>query len=107
MVNCSRNPKTWNAGEVKRWLVENDLEDFVEVFYANGFEGDKILNLSAAQFKAGKFDPARCDALGSALDKLKGKGMSVKKRAKCLYDFDAQKGGHMSISEGDEVNRCC
>ena len=48
-----RNPREWNSGEVKRWLQENELDDFVEVFYANGFEGDKLMALSAAQFKVG------------------------------------------------------
>jgi len=98
------NPREWNSGEVKRWLQENELDDFVEVFYANGFEGDKLMALSAAQFKAGKFDPDRCDVLGAALEKLKSKGKKVKKKAKCLYDFDAKKPGHMSISEGTMVD---
>ena len=42
--------------------------------------------------------------LGAALEKLKSKGKKVKKKAKCLYDFDAKKPGHMSISEGTMVD---
>ena len=33
-----------------RWLKENKLGDFEEVFYANGFEGPNLLTLQAQQF---------------------------------------------------------
>ena len=42
--------------------------------------------------------------LGAALDKLKNKGKKVKKKAKCLYDFDAKKPGHLTIREGTTVD---
>ena len=53
------------------------LDDFVEVVYSNGFEGDKLMLLTGDSFKEGGFDPVRCDVLGRALDKLKREASEI------------------------------
>lgn len=102
------DPRVWNSGEVKRWLKENDLSDFVDVFYANGFEGDKIMDLTGEAFKSSQFPADRCDFLeknlahirnGKYTGPLKKSKEDTEKRVKVLYEFNALKREHLSIKE--------
>lgn len=45
------NPTLWNTSEVLRWLKLSELDDFKDAFYANGFDGPKLLALNAMSFK--------------------------------------------------------
>lgn len=97
------DPKTWMGAEVLRWLKQEDLKDFTDVFYANGFDGATLVTLHSSSFKAGGFDPDRCDKLQLALDKLLDKS-KVKGKARALYDYDATKSTQLSFVEGDILN---
>ncbi|EDQ84571.1 uncharacterized protein MONBRDRAFT_12710 [Monosiga brevicollis MX1] len=65
------DPNTWNNGEVLRWLRENDLKDFKDAIYSNGFDGKKLLTLNGDAFKAGGFPADRCLVLDQALNNLR------------------------------------
>lgn len=93
------DPRLWNATDVLRWLTAEDLKDFKDVFYANGFEGPMLLTLASSSFKAGGFDPDRCDVLQVSLDKLRRKAKPIA-QAKVLYNYDAKKASQLSIREG-------
>ena len=54
------DPRKWNSADVLRWLKDKDLEDFRDVFYANGFEGATLVGLSSSQFVAGGFKSVSC-----------------------------------------------
>eukprot|EP00040_Diaphanoeca_grandis_P011409 m.58480 g.58480 ORF g.58480 m.58480 type:complete len:512 (+) comp22557_c0_seq1:169-1704(+) len=92
------DPLEWMNGEVIRWLTENDLSDFKDVFYANGFDGATLVTLSAQSFKLGGFDPARCDKLQDCLDSLSD---PIIGKAKALYGYQATKPTQLSFKEGD------
>jgi hypothetical protein len=94
----------WSATDVLRWLIQDDLEDFKDVFYANGFEGPMLLTLSASSFKAGGFDAARCDILQISLNKLQNTTKPIY-QARVLYTYDAKKKSQLSVEEGSIV-RC-
>jgi len=88
------DPNTWNAGEVKRWLVEQGLAEFCEIFYANGIEGNTILKLTADDFP----DQQDADKLGAALDQLQ-------RHASALREADVHgesAGGSSSTGSLDE-----
>lgn len=92
------DPLEWMNGEVIRWLKEKDLDDFKDVFYANGFDGATLVTLSAQSFKLGGFDPVRCDKLQEALDELAD---PIIGKAKALYSYQASKPTQLSFKEGD------
>lgn len=92
----------WDATDVLRWLVQENLEDFKDVFYANGFEGPMLLTLSSSSFKAGGFDPARCDVLQISLNKLQTTTKPLF-QARVLYSYDAKKSSQLSVREGTIV----
>lgn len=96
----SQTPKDWMNSDVLRWLKSEDLKDFQDVFYANGFDGATLVTLHSSSFKAGGFDAERCDVLQLSLDKLSDMGAS-KGRATALYDYDATKSTQLSFREGD------
>lgn len=96
----SDDPLEWNSADVLRWLEDNDLKDFKDVFYANGFEGPMLLTLSSSSFKAGGFDPDRCKVLQKALDSINNNAKPVA-RARVLYDYDATKPKQLTIREGE------
>ena len=98
----SQSPKDWMNSDVLRWLKSEDLKDFQDVFYANGFDGATLVTLHSSSFKAGGFDAERCDVLQLSLDKLADMGAS-KGRATAVYDYDATKSTQLSFSEGDIV----
>eukprot|EP00037_Helgoeca_nana_P032801 m.415407 g.415407 ORF g.415407 m.415407 type:complete len:521 (+) comp29619_c0_seq1:142-1704(+) len=93
----------WSATDVLRWLIQDDLEDFKDVFYANGFEGPMLLTLSASSFKAGGFDAARCDILQISLNKLQNTTKPIY-QARVLYTYDAKKKSQLSVEEGSIID---
>eukprot|EP00035_Acanthoeca_spectabilis_P007932 m.146476 g.146476 ORF g.146476 m.146476 type:complete len:487 (+) comp14146_c0_seq1:583-2043(+) len=93
----------WDATDVLRWLVQENLEDFKDVFYANGFEGPMLLTLSSSSFKAGGFDPARCDVLQISLNKLQTSTKPLF-QARVLYSYDAKKSSQLSVREGTIID---
>lgn len=96
------NPNDWIPQEVKRWLKSENLDEFIDVFYANGFDGAKMMTLSASQFVAGGFDEAACNLLGQAMERLK-QSLDKKKKARAVYEYVGQKPGQLSLREGEIV----
>lgn len=70
-VPLPQNPRDWTNGEILRWLKEQDLDDFKDIFYSNGFSGKQLVALVADHFSRGGFSKERCGQLGAAIDKLK------------------------------------
>lgn len=97
------DPKDWLNADVLRWLKQEDLKDFTDVFYANGFDGASLITLHSSSFKAGGFDPDACDKLQLSLDKLGGAANTNKGRARALYDYDQTKETQLSFREGEDL----
>lgn len=57
------DPRTWNNSEVLRFLVENGLQCFKQVFYSNAIEGSRFVELNGSQFKRGGFSETECAEL--------------------------------------------
>lgn len=63
--------KTWDEGEVQRWLKENGLGIFKSVLYANSVNGKQLLELRGVDFPAGKYAEADIEAFDQALVRLR------------------------------------
>jgi len=97
------DPRLWNSTEVLRWLTSEELKDFKDVFYHNGFEGPMLLTLKSSSFVAGGFDRERCKALETSLDKLKSNTKPLY-QVRVTYSYEAQKKSQLSIKEGDVLD---
>lgn len=120
------NVPQWNCADVKRYLKDSKLDDFCDVFYANGFEGKGLISLSTAAFKS-VFKEDRCEVLSAALSRARqltkdfkngveydvlppedkpkeeanpqeDKGMAI-----VLYDFTATKPKQLSVTKDEEL----
>lgn len=117
----SDNPLDWSPPEVLRWLKENRLDTFKDVFYANAFNGKQLLALTPASFSSAGFSSSVVDTLMVAVQTLRssrraGVAAAVparlpppppvetpQKMARVLYDYEAKKDGQLTIAEGEEV----
>lgn len=126
------NPRDWTPSEVLRWLKDNHLDSFKDIFYANSFSGLQLLALTAASFKTAGVSRDKVDQLMASIATLKQGGsaaassassgpsiprrvvpppppaetpapVSNEKRARVEFGYEAAKEGHLTIIEGEEV----
>lgn len=72
MFCLTSNVASWNAADVVIWLKEKGLDDFKDIFYSSGFEGDSLLKLTGESFRGVKMPADRQEAMGVALQSLRG-----------------------------------